>query len=69
MLRFLDSFEHYSDSQLQDKYDGGRSGGDGNNITTGRFGNGFRIVFDGRNIYNPDQIRAQGFTCYSMGRP
>jgi hypothetical protein len=27
------------------------------------------VIFDGRNIYNPDQIRAQGFTYYSMGRP
>jgi UDPglucose 6-dehydrogenase len=26
------------------------------------------VIFDGRNIYNPDQIRAQGFTYYSMGR-
>ena len=26
-------------------------------------------IFDGRNIYNPEQIRAQGFTYYSMGRP
>ena len=27
------------------------------------------VIFDGRNIYNPDQIRAQGFTYHSMGRP
>jgi UDPglucose 6-dehydrogenase len=27
------------------------------------------VIFDGRNIYNPDQIRGQGFTYYSMGRP
>jgi UDPglucose 6-dehydrogenase len=27
------------------------------------------VIFDGRNIYNPDQIRAQGFSYYSMGRP
>jgi UDPglucose 6-dehydrogenase len=27
------------------------------------------VIFDGRNIYNPDQIRAHGFTYYSMGRP
>jgi UDPglucose 6-dehydrogenase len=27
------------------------------------------VIFDGRNVYNPDQIRAQGFTYYSMGRP
>ena len=27
------------------------------------------VIFDGRNVYNPDQMRAQGFTYYSMGRP
>jgi UDPglucose 6-dehydrogenase len=27
------------------------------------------VIFDGRNIYNPDHIRAQGFTYFSMGRP
>jgi UDPglucose 6-dehydrogenase len=27
------------------------------------------VIFDGRNIYNPDIIRSQGFTYYSMGRP
>ena len=27
------------------------------------------VIFDGRNIYNPEQIRAHGFTYYSMGRP
>jgi UDPglucose 6-dehydrogenase len=27
------------------------------------------VIFDGRNIYNPDTIRAQGFTYSSMGRP
>jgi UDPglucose 6-dehydrogenase len=27
------------------------------------------LVFDGRNLYNPDHIRAQGFTYVSMGRP
>ena len=27
------------------------------------------IIFDGRNIYNPDSMRAQGFQYYSMGRP
>src|SRR6266542_2260369 len=26
------------------------------------------VVFDGRNIYNPDQLRGLGFTYYSMGR-
>ncbi len=26
-------------------------------------------IFDGRNIYNPEHIRAQGFTYASMGRP
>jgi UDPglucose 6-dehydrogenase len=27
------------------------------------------VIFDGRNIYNPDQIRAHGFTYFSIGRP
>jgi UDPglucose 6-dehydrogenase len=27
------------------------------------------VIFDGRNIYNPEAIRAQGFTYFSMGRP
>ncbi len=27
------------------------------------------VIFDGRNIYNPDHIRGLGFTYYSMGRP
>jgi UDPglucose 6-dehydrogenase len=27
------------------------------------------VIFDGRNIYSPEQIRAQGFTYVSMGRP
>jgi UDPglucose 6-dehydrogenase len=26
------------------------------------------VIFDGRNIYNPEQIRGFGFTYYSMGR-
>jgi UDPglucose 6-dehydrogenase len=26
-------------------------------------------IFDGRNIYNPEQMRAHGFTYVSMGRP
>ena len=26
------------------------------------------VVFDGRNIYNPDQLRGLGFTYYSLGR-
>ncbi len=27
------------------------------------------IIFDGRNLYNPDQLRAHGFTYLSIGRP
>ena len=27
------------------------------------------INFDGRNLYNPEQIRAHGFTYISIGRP
>jgi UDPglucose 6-dehydrogenase len=27
------------------------------------------IIFDGRNLYNPEQIRAHGFTYISIGRP
>ena len=26
------------------------------------------VIFDGRNIYNPEQIRSLGFTYYSIGR-
>jgi UDPglucose 6-dehydrogenase len=26
------------------------------------------VVFDGRNIYNPETMRAHGFTYYSIGR-
>ncbi|MGA9854371.1 MAG: UDP-glucose/GDP-mannose dehydrogenase family protein [Gammaproteobacteria bacterium] len=27
------------------------------------------LIFDGRNIYNPDDLRTAGFTLYSVGRP
>jgi UDPglucose 6-dehydrogenase len=27
------------------------------------------VIFDGRNLYNPESIRAQGFTYFSIGRP
>jgi UDPglucose 6-dehydrogenase len=27
------------------------------------------VIFDGRNIYNPESLRGQGFTYISMGRP
>lgn len=27
------------------------------------------VIFDGRNIYNPNDMRARGFTYYSIGRP
>jgi hypothetical protein len=27
------------------------------------------VIFDGRNIYNPESLRSQGFTYISMGRP
>lgn len=27
------------------------------------------IIFDGRNLYTPDQLRRHGFTYYSIGRP
>jgi UDPglucose 6-dehydrogenase len=27
------------------------------------------VIFDGRNLYNPEHIRGQGFTYFSMGRP
>ena len=27
-----------------------------------------RVIFDGRNIYNPDKVRAQGFEYFGVGR-
>jgi UDPglucose 6-dehydrogenase len=27
------------------------------------------VIFDGRNLYNPEHIRAHGFTYVSIGRP
>ena len=27
------------------------------------------VIFDGRNLYNAEQIRSQGFTYFSIGRP
>jgi UDPglucose 6-dehydrogenase len=27
------------------------------------------VIFDGRNLYKPEHIRAQGFTYFSIGRP
>jgi UDPglucose 6-dehydrogenase len=27
------------------------------------------VIFDGRNLYDPEQIRAHGFTYLSIGRP
>jgi UDPglucose 6-dehydrogenase len=26
------------------------------------------IIFDGRNIYDPERLRAEGFTYYAIGR-
>jgi UDPglucose 6-dehydrogenase len=30
---------------------------------------GTSVIFDGRKLYNPDQMRAHGFTYFSIGRP
>jgi UDPglucose 6-dehydrogenase len=27
------------------------------------------VIFDGRNIYEPEKVRKLGFRYYSMGRP
>ena len=27
------------------------------------------VIFDGRNLYNPQRMREAGFTYYSIGRP
>lgn len=27
------------------------------------------VVFDGRNLYSPEQMKRRGFTYYSIGRP
>ena len=27
------------------------------------------VIFDGRNLYNPDQLRQMGFSYYPIGRP
>ncbi len=27
------------------------------------------LIFDGRNVYNPETMRVSGFTLYSVGRP
>jgi UDPglucose 6-dehydrogenase len=27
------------------------------------------VIFDGRNLYDPDRMRELGFTYYSIGRP
>jgi len=26
------------------------------------------VIFDGRNVWSPDELRTAGFTCYGMGR-
>ncbi|MCX7769392.1 MAG: UDP-glucose/GDP-mannose dehydrogenase family protein [Flavobacteriales bacterium] len=29
----------------------------------------YKVIFDGRNVYQPDEVRRRGFTYYSIGRP
>jgi UDPglucose 6-dehydrogenase len=27
------------------------------------------VIFDGRNLYEPDRMKRRGYKCYSIGRP